>query len=138
MMSAPSRALCMNGKLAHSVSESAWNPTAPMTGPSTVPMPPNAGVAEADALSLHAIALTSRPPILYWQPASVAALATVRRLRDEGVLVCPTMDAGPHVKAICLSADVERVERALAETEGVLRTVVAQPGPGIEIEVEPS
>jgi len=95
-------------------------------------------LVEQSFFAMHAVAMSASPSILYWQPASVAALATVRRLRDEGVLVCPTMDAGPHVKAICLSADVERVERALAETEGVLRTVVAQPGPGIEIEVEPS
>jgi diphosphomevalonate decarboxylase len=92
-------------------------------------------LVEQSFFAMHAVAMTASPSILYWQPASVAALATVRRLREEGVLVCPTMDAGPHVKAICLAEDAERVERALAATDGVLRTVVARPGPGIEIEV---
>lgn len=93
-------------------------------------------LVEQSFFAMHAVAMSASPSILYWQPASVAALGTVRRLRDEGVLVCPTMDAGPHVKAICLSADVERVEQALAQTEGVLRTLVAEPGPGVEIELE--
>lgn len=91
-------------------------------------------LVEQSFFAMHAVAMTASPSILYWQPASVAALAAVRRLRDEGVLVCPTMDAGPHVKAICIADDAPHVERALASTEGVLRTLVARPGPGIEIE----
>ncbi len=91
-------------------------------------------LVEQSFFAMHAVAMTASPSILYWQPASVAALATVRRLRDEGVLVCPTMDAGPHVKAICLAEDAPRVEQALAATDGVLRTLMARPGPGIEIE----
>lgn len=91
-------------------------------------------LVEQSFFAMHAVAMTASPSILYWQPASVAALATVRRLREDGVLVCPTMDAGPHVKAICLAEDAPRVQEALAATEGVLRTLMARPGPGIEIE----
>jgi diphosphomevalonate decarboxylase len=94
-----------------------------------------APLVEQSFLAMHAVAMTALPPILYWQPGSVAALSTVRRLReDEGVPVCATMDAGPHVKALCPADAAERVERELAATEGVLRTLVARPGPGIEIE----
>jgi diphosphomevalonate decarboxylase len=61
-------------------------------------------------------------------------LSTVRRLRDdEHISVWATMDAGPHVKALCAAADAERVSQALLKTEGVLRTIVASPGPGVEI-----
>jgi diphosphomevalonate decarboxylase len=89
---------------------------------------------EQSFFAMHAVAMTASPSILYWQPASVAALNTVRQLRAEGVAVCPTMDAGPHVKAICRAADVPRVQQALEATDGVLRTLVAAPGPGIEVE----
>jgi diphosphomevalonate decarboxylase len=83
--------------------------------------------------AMHALALSTSPPTLYWQPASVAALRTVQRLRDtEGVPVFATMDAGPHVKAVCEAADEERVAAALAASPGVLRTLVARPGPGLE------
>jgi mevalonate pyrophosphate decarboxylase len=43
------------------------------------------------------------------------------------------MDAGPHVKALCGAKDVEHVAAALGQTQGVLRTIVADPGPGIEL-----
>lgn len=97
-----------------------------------------APLAEQSFLAMHAVAMTARPSILYWQPGSVGAIATVRRLRDEGVPVFATMDAGPHVKAICPAEAADRVERALARSEGVRRTLVARPGPGIEIETERS
>lgn len=89
---------------------------------------------EHSTLSFHACAMAAAPAVIYLQPATLAALATVRRLRDEdGISVWATMDAGPHVKALCAAADAERVERALLETEGVLRTIMASPGPGVEI-----
>jgi diphosphomevalonate decarboxylase len=92
-------------------------------------------LVEQSFFAMHAVAMTASPAILYWQPGSVAALATVRRLRDAGVPVAPTMDAGPHVKAICLADDAERIAAELEKTEGVLRTITARPGPGIELEL---
>jgi len=44
-----------------------------------------------------------------------------------------TMDAGPHVKALCHADDAERVAKALADTQLVLRTLTAHPGPDLEI-----
>lgn len=94
-------------------------------------------LVEQSFFAMHAVAMTASPSILYWQPASVAALHTLRQLRQDGLLVCPTMDAGPHVKALCRAADCAVVQQALAETEGVLRTLVASPGPGVEVEALP-
>jgi diphosphomevalonate decarboxylase len=88
---------------------------------------------EQSFTAMHALALTSSPSTLYLQPASIAALRTLRALRAEGVAVWPTMDAGPHVKAVCHGDDAARVEKALAATPGVLRTLHARPGPGVEI-----
>jgi diphosphomevalonate decarboxylase len=89
---------------------------------------------EQSFTAMHALAFASSPFTLYFQPGSLAALATVRRLRDvEGLAVYATMDAGPHVKALCSVEHVERVAHALGQTSGVLRTIVADPGPGIEL-----
>jgi hypothetical protein len=56
-------------------------------------------------------------------------------LRDQQqVPVWATADAGPHVKALCHLDDVERVRRALEATDGVLRTILCEPGAGVEIE----
>jgi diphosphomevalonate decarboxylase len=88
---------------------------------------------EQSTLAMHACMMASRPGLIYLQPATLAALATVKQLRKEGVEVYATMDAGPHVKALCHARDAERVAAALAATPMVLRTLTARPGPGLEI-----
>ncbi len=89
---------------------------------------------EQSTLSFHACAMASNPGILYFQPGTLAALATVRDLRERrGIEVFATMDAGPHVKALCHADDASRVRRALARTEGVLGTSASACGPGVEI-----
>ena len=88
---------------------------------------------ERSTLAFHCCAMTSDPPVLYWAPATLAALGTVRELRQRGVSAWATMDAGPHVKALCQAGDAERVRHALARTPGVTRTWVAKPGPGVEV-----
>ena len=88
---------------------------------------------EQSTLAFHCCAITSDPPILYWAPATLAALATVRGLRERGMSVWATMDAGPHVKALCGVGDATRVRQALDRTAGVTRTWVAKPGPGVEV-----
>jgi diphosphomevalonate decarboxylase len=94
-------------------------------------------VAERSCLRMHGSALAAAPGILYWSGATVDAFHVVRALRADGVGVWFTNDAGPHVKALCAPADVERVERGLASVRGVARTIVCAPGAGATlIEVE--
>lgn len=89
---------------------------------------------EQSTFAFHACAMTARPGITYLRPATLAALETVRRLRDDrGIPVWATMDAGPHVKALCHGADAERVRRALAGTDGVLRAFSTRPGAGVAL-----
>jgi diphosphomevalonate decarboxylase len=89
---------------------------------------------EQSTMSFHACALSSDPGILYFQPSTIAALRAIRALRDDaGVSVYTTMDAGPHVKALCLAKDARRVRRTLAAADGILGTIVAKPGRGVEV-----
>ncbi len=90
-------------------------------------------VAERSALRMHASAMAADPPILYWNPATLAAMATVRALRERGVSAFFTIDAGPHVKVLCAAAEADAVAAALNGTAGVLRTLIAAPGPGARV-----
>ena len=92
-----------------------------------------APLVEQSFLAMHAVGMAGIPSVLYWQPGSVAVLATIRALRADGLAVCPTMDAGPHVKAVCTAADAPAVRAALAATDGVLDTLEARIGPGLEV-----
>lgn len=89
---------------------------------------------EQSTLAMHACGMAAAPGLLYWQPATLAAFHRVRELRGEGVQVYATMDAGPHVKALCRAADATRVAAALEAVPGVLRTLRATPGPGVQLD----
>ncbi|WFB37411.1 diphosphomevalonate decarboxylase [Kiritimatiellota bacterium B12222] len=56
--------------------------------------------AEQNALSMHATMISAWPPVLYWRPESVATLHQVHQLRQQGLSVYATMDAGPNVKLL--------------------------------------
>jgi diphosphomevalonate decarboxylase len=91
--------------------------------------------AEESAFAMHACAMASAPPLLYFSPVTVAAIERVQRLRREGTLAYVTMDAGPHVKVLSSAADAARVGSALGEVEGVSRVLLARPGPGATAEL---
>ena len=68
--------------------------------------------AEHNALSMHATMMATWPPIVYWQPESVAAMQTVWRLREQGVAVYFTMDAGPNLKLLFPETEKPAIKQA--------------------------
>jgi diphosphomevalonate decarboxylase len=80
-------------------------------------------VVEEEGIELHLIAMSSRPPVYYWSPATIAVLARVRELRAEGLSAWSTMDAGANVHVICAAADEPAVAGALQAIEGVERLI---------------
>lgn len=78
-----------------------------------------AAVAETNCLKMHSVMWTTRPPIVYWNPATLSLMEAVRELQREGRAVFFTIDAGPQVKAVCLPEDAVAVRRALENVSGV-------------------
>jgi len=75
---------------------------------------------EADALSMHAVMMTSSPPLVYWEPATVGVLRRVRVLRESEGLGCYfTIDAGPNVHVLTLPEQAPAVARELGGVPGV-------------------
>ncbi len=91
---------------------------------------------EEEAIDLHLIAMSSRPPIFYWQPATLAVLAAVRELRRDGVPACSTIDAGANVHVLCPAEAEEAVAARLAATPGVHEVLADRVGTGPEIHHE--
>ena len=85
-------------------------------------------VMEHSTLKMHACMLATRPPLRYWASATLAALDVIDALRRDGILVYATMDAGPHVKALCAAVDADRVREALSPV--CRQVLVCQAGPG--------
>jgi diphosphomevalonate decarboxylase len=73
--------------------------------------------AEHNALSMHATMMATWPPIVYWQPESVAAMHTVWRLRQQGVAVYFTMDAGPNLKLLFLETQKPAITQAFGDID---------------------
>jgi diphosphomevalonate decarboxylase len=92
-----------------------------------------ASVSEHNCLKMHSVMWTSRPPVVYWNEATVNAMLAVRELQRNGVPVFFTIDAGPQVKAVCLPEACDTVEAALAATKGVGRVIVSGLGSGARL-----
>ena len=90
-------------------------------------------VAERSALRMHASALAADPAVVYLRGATVEGLHALRALRRRGIAAFFTCDAGPHPKALTLARDADAVAAALSTVPGVLRTIVAAPGPGARL-----
>jgi len=93
-----------------------------------------ADLSEASCLKMHAVAMTSQPPLLYWSGVTVECMRVVQRLRREGLPVFYTIDAGPQLKAVCLPDAVTRVQAELQQVPGVLDARVCTLGAGAWVE----
>lgn len=57
-------------------------------------------VSEENALAMHATMISASPALLYWQPESISAMQKIWQLREDGIDVFLTMDAGANVKLL--------------------------------------
>lgn len=87
-----------------------------------------ADVVEYDSNLMHAVMMTSRPSLLYWQPPTIEIMQRVQEMRANGLRVCFTLDAGPNVHCICVRDDLDAVRSGLADTSGIVDMRVAAPG----------
>lgn len=92
-----------------------------------------AELAEHNCLKMHAVMMTTRPPLIYWSPATLACLQVVQSLRRSGTPVFFTVDAGPQVKAVCLPGAADAVRAALGSIPGVARLIDCRLGPGARV-----
>jgi len=87
-----------------------------------------AELAEHNCLKMHSVMMTTRPPLFYWSPATLAVMHRVVEMRDAGIPVFFTVDAGPQVKAVCETGVAAAVAAELAAVPGVLRLISGELG----------
>ncbi len=86
-----------------------------------------AAVTELDSNLMHAVMMTSEPPLYYWLPDSLAVMHTVKSWQHEGLEVTFTLDAGPNVHVITTQALMGEVTGRLRQLPGVLDVLNALP-----------
>lgn len=88
-------------------------------------------IAEANCLKMHATTLGANPPFTYWQDTTLNIMQTVQKMRETGIPVYFTIDAGPNVKVLYLPEHEELVEQTLKQADGVTDVILSRAGGGI-------
>lgn len=93
-----------------------------------------ADLVEEDSNLMHAVMMTSKPPLFYWAPLSLTIMKAVRRWRQaDNLQVCYTMDAGPNVHCICQARDADLVENRLRSLSSELDIRRSSAGGGAQV-----
>jgi diphosphomevalonate decarboxylase len=90
---------------------------------------------ETEAIELHFVAMTSRPPIFYWSPGMVQVIEGARAWREGGLPVYFTLDAGPNVHLVCEAQYADEVAakaRAMSLVDQVIVSGVGGPAKLLE------
>ncbi|MDR3476929.1 MAG: diphosphomevalonate decarboxylase [Gammaproteobacteria bacterium] len=75
--------------------------------------------AESNALAMHATMLSAWPPIQYAIPETLLTMQKVWALREQGLPLYFTQDAGPNLKLLFCKQDVEQVVSHFPEVKVV-------------------
>ncbi|MBN1372339.1 MAG: diphosphomevalonate decarboxylase, partial [Anaerolineaceae bacterium] len=87
-----------------------------------------AEIVEQDSTLMHAVMMTSVPPLFYWEPASIQIMKVVPAWRVEGLPCCFTLDAGPNVHVLCPAEHAAELASRLAHLPGVQQVLSARAG----------
>lgn len=89
---------------------------------------------EEDSTSMHAIMMTSNPPVFYWGAGSIQIMLEVMKWRrEDGLLAYFTLDAGPNVHIICQKKDTQEIQKKLKAISFVKWTIYNEVSAGAHI-----
>ncbi len=91
-----------------------------------------ADISEYSCLKMHALAMSGRPGLIYWNGQTLQLLHWVRELRASGLPVFFTIDAGPQVKIICPETYGEQIAEKVKAHPAVKRIIQTGLGPEAE------
>lgn len=92
-----------------------------------------ANIIEHDSDMMHSVMMTSTPPLMYWQSATIEVFHQVREWRAGGLPAAYTVDAGANVHVITLKEHAKEVEKRLRGLPGVSNVLTAGAGGGAKL-----
>lgn len=90
-------------------------------------------LSEYNCLKMHALMMSAKPGLIYWNQTTIAVIHFVRELRKKNVQCYFTIDAGPQVKIICLSNNTEKIEKQIRQVNGVKKIIKTSLGSGTKL-----
>lgn len=83
-------------------------------------------ISDESSRYMHAIMMTSDPPLFYWHPNTLKLIKLLQKTRES--LECySTVDAGPNVHCLCRQEDAYELQKILDETGYVEKTIAVRP-----------
>lgn len=92
--------------------------------------------SESNALMMHAVAIATTPPVIYWNAGTMDIIHAVMDWREQGMECYFTIDGGPQVKVLCLEKDSEEIARRIREFPNIEDVIITRPGEGVKITKE--
>jgi len=90
-------------------------------------------VAQENCLKMHALMITTRPSIIYWNAKTLEIIHSVLSWQEKGLESYFTIDAGPQVKILCQEKDVNKVGEKLKDIRSIENIIFTGPGRGARI-----
>ncbi|MCX7881183.1 MAG: diphosphomevalonate decarboxylase [Patescibacteria group bacterium] len=89
---------------------------------------------EEDALSMHIVMMTQRPPLYYWSEKTFSLIKKIVELRKSGKMEgYYTIDAGENIHLICQKNDYQQFIDYFKEQPEILKIIDNQPSTGAKI-----
>ncbi len=92
--------------------------------------------AETNALMMHAVAIATTPPVIYWNAGTMDIVHAVMDWRDQGLECYFTIDGGPQVKVLCLEKDSKEIAKRIRGFPNIEDIIITRPGQGVKITKE--
>jgi len=87
-------------------------------------------IAELDSLNMHAVAISSNPPLIFWRSETLAMMNFVEELRENGLAVYFTIDTGANMHLLTTPTDVEEIDTLLRKIPYIEKIITNKPGQG--------
>ena len=91
-------------------------------------------LTENSCLKMHAVMLSTKPGLIYWNNATIDVMHLTEQLRREGIPVYFTIDAGPQVKLITVPEYYNKILDALKTLPDIKNIIISRLGPGAYLE----
>ncbi len=87
---------------------------------------------EEEALELHAVMLTSSPPLIYWLPETLKIMRLVEDWRRQGLEVFFTINTGQDIHLIIENKNLDRLIKQLKKVKEV-KIIINHPAKGARL-----
>jgi diphosphomevalonate decarboxylase len=89
--------------------------------------------SEQEALEMHAVMITSTPPLLYWTTQTLAFMKKIFMWRKQGLQVYFSLNTGQDLHILCEEKTVPLLQEKLQQEEGILDIIINYPAKGTKI-----